>query len=1107
MKPFLRLILTYSLLALNFGTNAHAQITTDGTTPTTCNGGGCSGSTGNVNIAGGVIAGSNQFHSFSDFSITSGDSATFTGPMGIENVISRVTGGNPSSIFGSLISNVTGADFYFINPNGIIFGDSSIVDVSAGFHLGAVQNLISEDGDEFSTNTGSTFFSSSPESFGFSQAAGELMFEAGTNTFFGNNAFFGSLTLAGNGVTVGDATNNEITLYASDGVNIVSGNQGEFQLQTGNTTSDFVASDLSISNTFISTIAEFSSLASGNIKLIGSEVNFSGLIMDASTNLGDAGDISVRASHLNTVNGALFASALNGEQVGEISIDIENDAVFNNFDIVSGIANGSFGAPININVGGALSLLGASEIFSVTQFQSGSGGAGGDINLSAGSLAIMEQSIISSTSLAGGSDAGNINLNISGNIDIVAGVDSNQRGPNVIEGSLSLLQPLITASTASEGDAGDINISAQNLSVFGGLISASSVPNFLGFPSGGNPGSININVSDVIDLEYDGTIPGVSSGIGVQQLVESSDGTNSMIDISAGSLNLSGLSTITTSVASNGNGADIRIAADESINLDGEAVSISSRSSLNGNPALPASTIVEGFSSGEIILDAGTINISSAIISTGTNTPHDAGAVTINTDSLSITNGDIASTSGDVSQVAPGILVSPENLGNSGSIIISINGTGTLDNGSVSTATFADGSAGSISIEALDLNLNPGAEISSAVLGSGDPNVVSEINIDVSGTLSIVSDFTSDMQFDEQLARISSRTNGEQQGGTININTGFLLIEGSAIESNTAGGTGNAGDINISSNGITVRGFDGDGENIESRSLVIHDDRPSGNAGNINIVSNGDLIIENFAEIQTSSDSPFADGGFAGDIAMTVSDGNLILRDSGEINSTGFVVPGGSITITAPNVLLNDGSSIEIGSIPQGGDVVINLGEDGTLFLRNNSFISANGGSTFQPGAEEFFDIMDGTGGTIKLQSTESGRNFFVVLNESSIQSTGDNPAARLELDSGAFLFQDNLSTIAIDGANISPDPQVGGDNEDLDENFENADQILASQCASQRGGQSSGLSILPNMGVATASDLKPSPLGGTVFYGGEALDDSANKEAHNKIDPFQDCI
>jgi filamentous hemagglutinin family protein len=63
--------------------------------------------------------GSNLFHSFGDFNVNTGESATFTGPDGTTNVIGRVTGGNQSLIDGLLTCKIPGANLWLLNPFGI----------------------------------------------------------------------------------------------------------------------------------------------------------------------------------------------------------------------------------------------------------------------------------------------------------------------------------------------------------------------------------------------------------------------------------------------------------------------------------------------------------------------------------------------------------------------------------------------------------------------------------------------------------------------------------------------------------------------------------------------------------------------------------------------------------------------------------------------------------------------------------------------------------------------------------------------------------------------------------------------------------------------------
>jgi filamentous hemagglutinin family protein len=70
----------------------------------------------------GRISGRNLFHSFERFGVDAGGRVTFTGPDGLDNIVSRVTGGEASRIDGTLASRVPGADLYLVNPAGIIFG-------------------------------------------------------------------------------------------------------------------------------------------------------------------------------------------------------------------------------------------------------------------------------------------------------------------------------------------------------------------------------------------------------------------------------------------------------------------------------------------------------------------------------------------------------------------------------------------------------------------------------------------------------------------------------------------------------------------------------------------------------------------------------------------------------------------------------------------------------------------------------------------------------------------------------------------------------------------------------------------------------------------------
>ena len=131
------------------------------------------GTSGNTtNITGGTRPGGgpNLFHSFNQFSVGAGDVASFVNPGGVSNVISRVIGGSPSNINGTV--QALNANLFFLNPSGIIFGPSAHLNVSGSAYFSTAQQLRLSDGGIFTASTSllafdSTLSASSPVAFGF----------------------------------------------------------------------------------------------------------------------------------------------------------------------------------------------------------------------------------------------------------------------------------------------------------------------------------------------------------------------------------------------------------------------------------------------------------------------------------------------------------------------------------------------------------------------------------------------------------------------------------------------------------------------------------------------------------------------------------------------------------------------------------------------------------------------------------------------------------------------------------------------------------------------------------------------------------------------------
>ncbi len=100
-------------------------------------------------IMGGATKGSNLFHSFQEFNIGEGEQVYFANPEGIQNIFSRITGGNPSQIFGTLGVNGT-ANLFLLNPNGIIFGQNSQLDLQGSFTVTTADSILFPNNIEFS---------------------------------------------------------------------------------------------------------------------------------------------------------------------------------------------------------------------------------------------------------------------------------------------------------------------------------------------------------------------------------------------------------------------------------------------------------------------------------------------------------------------------------------------------------------------------------------------------------------------------------------------------------------------------------------------------------------------------------------------------------------------------------------------------------------------------------------------------------------------------------------------------------------------------------------------------------------------------------------------
>ena len=149
-------------------------------------------------ITGGSLSGdaSNLFHNFSEFNLTQSQSATFFANPNIQNILSNISGGNPSIIDGLLRVQNSDANLFLLNPAGFVFGENAQLDISGSFAASTATRV--GFGDEFLQSFGVNDYAAlngNPTSFVFDSTTGTILNQANLTVSNGE-----SLWLIGNSV-------------------------------------------------------------------------------------------------------------------------------------------------------------------------------------------------------------------------------------------------------------------------------------------------------------------------------------------------------------------------------------------------------------------------------------------------------------------------------------------------------------------------------------------------------------------------------------------------------------------------------------------------------------------------------------------------------------------------------------------------------------------------------------------------------------------------------------------------------------------------------------------------------------------------------------------
>lgn len=102
----------------------------------------------------GLVRGTNLFHGLTRLDVAAGETARFTGESAVANILTRVSGGSPTTIDGTLHTrDYPGANLYVFNPNGISVGPNGRLETDGDFHLSTANAIRLGHGIEFAMDT------------------------------------------------------------------------------------------------------------------------------------------------------------------------------------------------------------------------------------------------------------------------------------------------------------------------------------------------------------------------------------------------------------------------------------------------------------------------------------------------------------------------------------------------------------------------------------------------------------------------------------------------------------------------------------------------------------------------------------------------------------------------------------------------------------------------------------------------------------------------------------------------------------------------------------------------------------------------------------------
>jgi filamentous hemagglutinin family protein len=813
---------------------SHAEVTLDGTLGPS---GPISGPDYLISDDLGQLKGSNLFHSFGIFNVNTGESATFTGPNSVENILGRVTGGSASFIDGRLSSQIPGANLFLMNPSGLMFGPNATLDLSGSFHATTADYIGLADGGRFdaATPSHSVLTAAPPEAFGFlsgnpAAITAEIRDEnLGVDEGQTLSMIGGNITLNGS-----EKSENESLILAPSGrINLVSvASPGKVTADNPEAPGDLrlesfdALGEIQLNRVEVTTIADPGGtvyIRGGRLSLedstvsgssigdidhpgVGADIAVTGdmtmeskeasaFVFSQAQGAGDGGDIRLRAGSLKLIDGnfSVIGTPSSGSgDAGNIEIDVGRLEMGRNSEILSRGAVSGDGGDITITArevelsgGEGFAFIAADGGFFTPE--TGDSGNAGNLTITADTIRLR----------GGGSDF----------VGLVTQINSNAKGaPNAGElrlkvGRLEALDgaQISAGVTGGAGKGGIVEVTADTMLIAGkdargapaGIFSSAQTP--FGedgdTPPSGSGGDINITTGD-LDVRDGGEISVFSNGLG----------NSGNLFIRADNLNISNGAFIASSNIGQGAAGDIVIEA-RNVRLmgpspEGEFTSIAS---FGGAFATQA---------GDITLVAENLQvIDGATITSRTNGAGVGGKIDITADKVFIAGKDALNDRRSAIDASSSIDEEfvEQATGDGGNIQIQANEIKLQDQGLIATSSASAGAGGVIDLTTNTLELQGRGLIASESTDTGD-----------AGSIRIKAG-----RIESERSSITTAAT-QADGGDIQLAVGQLVyLLDSEITATVKGGEGRGGNITIdpefvilNDSNVTADAFGGPGGNI-----------------------------------------------------------------------------------------------------------------------------------------------------------------------------------------------------------------------------------------------------------------------------------------------------